>query len=98
MDPSKPRLNIKHIAGSTAKAQGKRAMLSDTRPPPPPKRPQFVSSSVSQQASQFRNDLQRSRYDLLQGTKYSCGKQVDWKAFVHANFYAEVYKYLVNMS
>ena len=35
---------------------------------------------------------------LFQGTKYSCGRQVDWNAFVHANFYAKVHKYFENMS
>ena len=35
---------------------------------------------------------------MLQGTKYSYGRQVNWNAFVHANFYAEEHKYLKDMS
>ena len=34
---------------------------------------------------------------MFQGTKYSCGRQVEWEAYKHANFYAEVHKYFEDM-
>ena len=65
--------------------------------PPPSKNPRIASSSVLPQVSRFRDNLQKSRYDLFQGTKYSCGRQVEWEAYKHANFYAEVHKYFEDM-
>ena len=34
---------------------------------------------------------------MLQGTKYSCGKQILWDVFAHANFYTEVKNFVENM-
>ena len=65
--------------------------------PPLFKHPRSDSSSVPPQVSRFRDILQKSRYDLFQGTKYSCGRQVEWEAYKHANFYAEVHKYFEDM-
>ena len=45
----------------------------------------------------FQNSLQKSRYDLLQRTKYSCGRQILWDVFAHANFYTKVESYIENM-
>ena len=58
----------------------------------------MVSSSAPPQTPQLRNDLQIQRYDLFQDFKYVCGKQVDWNAYAHANFYSIVKKYLEDMS
>ena len=65
--------------------------------PPLSKHPRSASSSVPSQAPRFRDNLQKSRYDLLQGTKYSCGKQILWDVFAHANFYTEVKNFIENM-
>ena len=35
---------------------------------------------------------------MLQGSKYSCGRQIQWNAFVHANFYSDVKQFIENMS
>ena len=35
---------------------------------------------------------------MLQGSKYSCGRQIQWNTFVHVNFYFDVKKYIENMS
>ena len=45
----------------------------------------------------FQNSLQKSRYDLLQRTKYSCGRQILWDVFAHANFYTEVKIFIENI-
>ena len=34
---------------------------------------------------------------MLQGTKYSCGRQILWNVFAFANFYIELHAYFVNM-
>ena len=34
---------------------------------------------------------------MLHGSKYSCGRQIIWNAFVHADFYSDVKKYIENM-
>ena len=46
----------------------------------------------------FRNAFQKSRYELLHESKYSCGRQIMWNAFVHANFYFDMKKFIENMS
>ena len=46
---------------------------------------------------QLWNDLQKFRYDLFQGSKYNYGRQIDWNAYAHANFYTEVKKYIDDM-
>ena len=35
---------------------------------------------------------------MLQGTKYSCGRQILWNVFTFANFYTELYAYFEKMS
>ena len=35
---------------------------------------------------------------MLQGSKYSCGRQIQWNVFAHANFYSDMKKYIKNMS
>ena len=35
---------------------------------------------------------------MLQGTRYSCGRQILWDAFVHANFYSDMKNYIKKMS
>ena len=35
---------------------------------------------------------------MLQGTKYSCERQILWNVFAFANFYTELYDYFVKMS
>ena len=37
-------------------------------------------------------------YEMLQGTKYSCGRQILWNVFAFANFYTELHDYFVKMS
>ena len=69
-----------------------------SQPPQPLKKPRTTSSSIPSQAPRLRNDLQRFRYDLFQGAKYSYGRQVEWNAYAHANFYTEVKQYIENMS
>ena len=34
---------------------------------------------------------------MLQGTKYSCGRQILWNVFPFANFYTELHAYFMNM-
>ena len=46
----------------------------------------------------FRNSLQKKRYELLQGTKYSCGRQILWNVFSFANFYSEPHNYFEKMN
>ena len=60
--------------------------------------PRSASPSVPTHISPFRNAFQKSRYELLQGSKYSYGRQIMWNAFVHANFYFDVKKFIENMS
>ena len=98
MDPNpNRRVHVKTTTALTNK--GKSNMASGSCPP---KHPRSDSPSVPHQAPpeapQFWNDLQKSWFELLQGTKYSCGRQVNWNAFVHANFYTEVHKFLKDMS
>ena len=35
---------------------------------------------------------------MLQGTRYSCGRQILWDAFTHANFYSEMKNYIEKIS
>ena len=35
---------------------------------------------------------------MLQGTKYSCGRQILWNVFAFANFYTELHAYFEKMS
>ena len=41
--------------------------------------------------------MQAQRYNLFQGRKYACGRQIDWNVYAHANFYIEVQKYINDM-
>ena len=63
----------------------------------PAKRPRTTSSIAPSQVPQFQNDLQKSRYDLFQGSKYVSGRQVDKDAYANADFYPMVMKYLEDM-
>ena len=66
--------------------------------PPFSRRSRSASPSVPIHIPRFRNALQKSRYELLQGSKYSCGRQILWDVFAHANFYSDMKKYIENMS
>ena len=46
----------------------------------------------------FRNSLQKKRYELLQETRYSCGRQILWNVFAFANFYFELHDYFKKMN
>ena len=35
---------------------------------------------------------------MIQGTKYSCGRQILWNVFAFANFYTELHNYFVKMN
>ena len=100
MDPNQPRrMKVKSTTARTKK--GKRIAGSDSQPPQPPKQAWSTPSSapsVPQQAPQLRNDLQRFRYDLFQGSKYNSGRQVEWSVYAQANFYIEVKKFIKDMS
>ena len=37
-------------------------------------------------------------YEMLQGTRYSCGRQILWNFFAFSNFYYELHAYFENMS
>ena len=97
MDPNEPkRIKVKSTATCTEK--GKQTTSSSFQPP---KRPRSVPSSapsVPQQAPQLRNDLQKFRYDLFQGSKYNYCLHVEWSAYANENFYIEVKKFIENMS
>ena len=89
MDTNPPKApNIKHIASRKRKAD---------RIPQLPTRPKTGSISVPQQLPLMRNDLQAQRYNFFQGSKYACGRQIDWNAYAHANLYTEVKKYIDDM-
>ena len=45
----------------------------------------------------MRNALQAQRYNFFQESKYACGRQIDWNAYAHVNFYTEVKKYINDM-
>ena len=93
MDLNQPkRTRIKLIAGSNARG---RPLASTTASAHlAPKRPR----SIPQQAPQLRNNLHVQRYNLFQGSKYICGRQVEWNAYTYANFYTELKKYIEDMS
>ena len=65
--------------------------------PPSSKRPCSASSSVPPQVPRSWDNLQKSKYDLFQGTKYSSGRQILWDVFAHANFYTEVKNFIENI-
>ena len=89
MDPNPPRApNIKHVASRKRKASRIPQLLT---------RPRTGSTSVPQQLPLIRKDLQAQRYNLFQRSKYTYGRQIDWNAYVHANFYTEVKKYIDDM-
>ena len=109
MNPPPPKgTNIKHTAIGTMKGQGKgqssrsspskRFREGSSSVPPQPKRPRSAASTVASQNPLFRNSLQKKRYELIQGTKYSCGRQILWNVFAFANFYTELHDYFVKMS
>ena len=64
---------------------------------PQSKHPHSTSFSVFPQVLRFRDNLQKSKYDLLERTKYSYGKQILWDVFAHANFYTEVKIFIENI-
>ena len=89
MDPSQTRaIKVKHTA------LRKREIGSSFQLP---KRPRTGSASVPQQLPLMRNDLQAPSYELIQGSKYVNGRQIDWTAYVHTNFYAKVHNFLNNI-
>ena len=46
----------------------------------------------------FRNSLQKKRYELFQGTRYSCGRQILWNVFAFTNFYSDLHDYFEKMN
>ena len=89
----KPNLPTDLRTYDSGRKKSSRKILSSSgsfQPLQPLKRPRTTSSSIFSQASGLKNDLQKFRYDLFQGAKYSCGRQVEWNAYAHANFYTEV--------
>ena len=98
MNPSQPKgTSLKHTTNGTLKGQGRgqsfKALLSKrTRATflsvlPQPKRPRSSLSNVATHVPLFRNSLQKKRYELLQGTRYSCGRQILWNIFAFVDFY-----------
>ena len=109
MNQSQPKsTSIKHSASGTLKwhtkgqssrsSPSKRPREASLSVPPQPKRPRSTASNVATHTPLFRNSLQKKRYEMLQGTKYSCGRKILWNMFVFANFYTELHAYFVNMS
>ena len=85
MNPSQSKgTKLKSITAKSLKEKGRGQSSQDSLAkiprtgsssvPPPSKRPCSASSSVPPQLLRFQDNLQKSRYDLLQGTKYSYGK------------------------
>ena len=65
-------------ATATRTEKGKRSLAGSSRwPPQLPKKPQMGSSSTPSLELLFRNQLQKESYELFQGFKYVCGRQVD---------------------
>ena len=82
MNPSQSKgTSLKHTASGTLKGQG-RGQLSKASPS---KRPRFSLSNMATHVPQFQNSLQKKRYELLQGTRYSCGRQILWNVFASRN-------------
>ena len=106
--PQSKGTSIKHIAIGTMKGQSKgqssrsspskRQREASSSVPPQPKRPRSTTSNVATHTPLFRNFLQKKRYEMFQGTKYSCGRQILWNVFAFANFYTELHAYFVKMS
>ena len=106
--PQSKGTSIKHTAIGTMKGQSKgqssrsspskRQREASSSVYPQPKRPQSTTSNVATHTPLFRNSLQKKRYEMLQGTKYSCGRQILWNVFAFANFYTELHAYFVKMS
>ena len=99
--PHSKGTSIKHTAMGTMKGQSKgqssrsspskRQHEASPSVPLQPKRPQSTASNVATHTPLFRNSLQKKRYEMLQGTKYSCGIQILWNVFAFANFYTELH-------
>ena len=109
MKPSQPKeTKMKSIVGKSLKEMGrgqssqespsKRKRTVSSSVPPLSRRPRSAFPSAPTHIPQFRNAFQKSRYELLQGSKYLCGRQIMWNAFVHANFYSDMKKFIENMS
>ena len=90
-------LKEKRRGQSSQDSPTKRLRTGSSSVPPPSKRPHSASSSVPPQVPRFRDNLKKSMYDLLQGTKYSCGRQILWDVFAHVNFYIEDKNFIENM-
>ena len=76
----------------------KRQKMTFSSIPPLSRHPRSASPSVPSHILRFQNVLQKSRYELLQGTRYSCGRQILWDVFAHANFYSDIRNYIEKMS
>ena len=106
--PQSKGTSIKHTAIGIMKGQSKgqssrsspskRQCEASSSVPPQPKRPQSTTPNVASHTPLFRNSLQKKRYEILQGTKYSCRRQILWNVFAFANFYTELDDYFVKMS
>ena len=106
--PHSKGTSIKHTVMGTMKGQSKgqssrsspskRQREASPSVPPQPKRPRSTASNVATHTPLFRNSLQKKRYEMLQGTKYSCGRQILWNVFAFANFYTKLHAFFVKMS
>ena len=106
--PQSKGTSIKHTAVGTLKehtkgqssrsSPSKRPREASSSVPPQLKRPRSTASNVAAHTPLFWNSLQKKRYDMLQRTKYSCGRQILWNVFAFANFYTELHAYFVKMS
>ena len=87
IDPNQPK-RMKVKTTTTHIEKGKWIASSGSQPLQTSKRPRSAPSGApsvpQQQAPQLRNDLQRFRYDLFQGSKYNCGRQVEWSVYAQA--------------
>ena len=83
---------------SSQESPSKRQITTSSSVPPLSRCPRSASPSVPTHIPRFRNVLKKSRYELLQGTRYSCGRQILWDVFAHANFYSDMKNYIEKIS
>ena len=83
---------------SSQESPSKRQKMASSSIPPLSRRSRSPSPSVPTHIPKFHNALQKSRYELFQGTKYSCGRQILRDTFVHANFYSDMKNYIKKMN
>ena len=83
---------------ATKADKGKHSLASSSSwPPQPPKKPRTSFSSTLASELLFHNQLQEDRYECFQGSKYVCGRKVDWNAIMSADFGTKLKILLKNM-